>query len=330
MTTIIATARRTTGDYARPLVLLLLTIVVMGSAVGSFRGESAVYAVLEQFAVLGLLALGVSVTVIAAELDLSIVATAALSAIVGAHFSDRGAAMMIVAAVAAGVMIGGAQGYLIGRLRINSIMFTIGTSILLGGLAYVVADNKPVLLADFTISDPFLLRYGVLSLSSIVALGAFVVIGVYYGLSRLGRHVYAIGGGRHEAEAAGIRTSRVMAFTFAVSGSCAALAGVLASLRNGSATPGSFSQLLLPAVAACLIGGIGLQGGRGTVVHVMLGVAVLGTISAGLASNGSPESVNQLAQGALLLVLLGIEFGVSRLEGRRIRWLPRTTRLAKA
>jgi ribose/xylose/arabinose/galactoside ABC-type transport system permease subunit len=317
-------------DYARPAALLLVTVVVMTIAVDSFRGESAMFAVVEQMAVLGLLALGASVTIVAAELDLSIVATAALAAIIGAELSGQGAAVIILAAVATGAAIGGVQGFLIGKLRINSIMFTIGTSILLGGLAYVVADNQPVLLEDFTVSDPFLVQHGIFSLSSFLALGAFALVGVVYGLTRLGRHVYAIGGGRHEAEAAGIRTPRVMAFTFAVSGGCAGLAGVLACLRNGSAAPGSFAQLLLPAVAACLIGGIGLQGGRGTVVNVLLGVAILAVISAGLAANGSPESVNQLAQGALLLVPLGVEFGAPRLKDRRTRWIPKGARVAGA
>ncbi|MTD59112.1 ABC transporter permease [Amycolatopsis pithecellobii] len=316
---VLPAVRRSVAGYLRPVVLLVATIVVMSVAVHSFSGESAVFAVLEQVAMLGLLALGVSVTMVAGELDLSIVSTAVVAAIVGAELSGEGAAVMIISAVAAGVVTGGVQGYLIARLRINSIMFTIGTSILLGGLAYVVADNKPVLLTDFAVSDPFLEQHGAFSLSSIIALGAFAVVGVFYGLTRLGRHVYAIGGGRQEAEAAGIRTRRVMAFTFAVSGGCAGLAGVLASVRNGSAAPGAFTELLLPAVAACLIGGISLRGGRGSVVHVLLGVAVLGTISAGLAVNGSPESVNQLAQGALLLVLLGLEFGAPRIgRGRTL------------
>ncbi len=199
-------------------------------------------------------------------------------------------------------------------------MFTIGTAILLGGLAYLMSDSQPVLLADFAVSNPFLVQHGAFSLSSMIALGAFALVGVFFSVMRLGRHVYAIGGGRHEAEAAGIRTDRIMAFAFAVSGGCAGLAGVLASLRSGSAAPGAFSELLLPAVAACLIGGISLQGGRGTAVHVLLGVAMLGTISAGLAVNGSPASVNQLAQGALLLALLGLEFVTPRLVRRRPTW----------
>lgn len=319
MNEVLTIVRRAGLSYLRPVALLVATLAVMSIAVDSFSGQSAAFAIFEQVALLGLLALGTSVTMLAGELDLSIVSTAAVAAIVGASLSGQGVVVMVVAAVAAGGAIGGVQGYLIGRLRINSIMFTIGTSILLGGLAFVMADNKPVLLSNFAVSDPFLEQYGAFSLSSIIAVAAFVLIGVFFGLTRLGRHVCAIGGGRHEAEAAGIRTSRVLAFAFAVSGACAGLAGVLACLRSGSAAPGSFSELLLPAVAACLIGGISLQGGRGTVVNVLLGVAMLGTISAGLAVNGSPASVNQLAQGALLLLLLALEFGAPRLKSARSR-----------
>ena len=152
------------------------------------------------------------------------------------------------------------------------------------------------------------------SWSSVVALAVYVAMdGLFLAYTRWGREIYAIGGARNEAIAAGVPRIRPLAVGFAISAGCASLAGALAATRGGSAAPQNYEDLLLTGAAAALLGGISLYGGRGTVLNVALGVAILSVVGAGLAARGTSASLVQLVTGALLLTVIGLEFGLARL-----------------
>jgi ribose/xylose/arabinose/galactoside ABC-type transport system permease subunit len=305
-------------SYLLPVLVLVATWVIIASTTDTFRGEASVFSVLEGFPLLGLVALGLAITIIAGELDLSVGSMAALAGVVAVKTSSVGLVGALVIATAMGAAIGALQGGIIARLGINSLVLTVGTLILLRGVTYLASDNRPSQLTDFTVSDPLLERYGIFSASSITALVVFGVLGLFLAYTRYGREIYAIGGARDEARAAGVPRLRPMVVTFALSGACAALAGGLASLKGGSAAPQNYADLLLAGAAAALLGGISLYGGRGTVLNVALGVAVLSAVSAGLAARGSDASVTQLVTGALLISVVAIEFTATRL-GRRAK-----------
>ena len=305
-------------SYLLPLGLLIVTWTIIASTTPTFSGEASVFSVLEGFPLLGLVALGLAVTIIAGELDLSVGSMAALAGVVAVKTASTGLVGAIVIAVAMGAALGAMQGLMIARLAMNSLVLTVGTLILLRGVTYLASDNKPSQLTDFTVSDPLLDRYGVFSIGSIVALVVFALVGLFLAYTRYGREIYATGGARTEARAAGVPRLRPMTLTFALSGGCAALAGALASLKGGSAAPQNYEDLLLAGAAAALVGGISLYGGRGTVLNVALGVAILSAVAAGLAARGSDSSVTQLVTGALLIAVVAIEFIASRL-GRRAR-----------
>lgn len=103
-----------------------------------------------------------------------------------------------------------------------------------------------------------------------------------------------------------------MTVSFAISAGCAGLAGALAAMRGGSASPQNYEDLLLTGCAAALLGGISLYGGRGTVFNVMLGVAILSVVGAGLSARGSEASLVQLVTGALLIAVIALEFIANR------------------
>jgi ribose transport system permease protein len=305
-------------SYLLPVVVLVVTWIIIASTTPTFRGEASVFSVLEGFPLLGLVALGLAVTIIAGELDLSVGSVAALAGVVAVKTASTGLVGAIAIAAALGALIGVLQGWVIARLAINSLVLTVGTLILLRGLTYLLSDNKPSQLTDFTVSDPLIARYGIFSISSITALIVFALLGLFLAYTRYGREIYAIGGAREEARSAGVPRQRPMVLAFALSGGCAALAGALASLKGGSAAPQNYDDLLLSGAAAALVGGISLYGGRGTVLHVALGVAVLSAVAAGLAARGSDASVTQLVTGALLITVVAVEFVAARI-GRRSR-----------
>lgn len=302
--------------YLLPLAVLALTWIIISAVTPSFRGEASVFSVLEGFSLVGLVALGLAVTIIAGEFDLSVGSMAALAAVIAVLASPMGLIGSLVIATATGIVFGALQGALIGRLGINSLVFTIGTLILLRGLTYIYSGHAPIMIENFEITDPLLERYWVFSLSSMMALIVFALIGLFLTYTRWGREIFAIGGARNEAIAAGVPRIQPIAICFAISAGCASLAGALAALRGGSAAPQNYDDLLLTGCAATLLGGISLYGGRGSVLNVGLGVAILSVVGAGLAARGTSASSVQLVTGVLLLAVIAVEFIAGRLKSR--------------
>lgn len=305
--------------YVVPLAVLAVTWGIMGWTTPEFRGEGSVYSVLEGLTLLGLVALGIGVTMIAGELDLSVGSMAAMAGVIAVEASGWGLIPCVLYATAICTAVGAVQGGVIARTGINSLVFTIGTLILLRGITYMLSGGPngqaPVSLEDFSVSDALLGRHWVFSVSSIVALAVFAVVGLFLAFTRYGREIYAIGGARAEALAAGVSKTRSMIIVFALSAFCASLAGSLASLRGGSAAPENYADLLLAGVAGAALGGISLYGGRGTVVNVLIGVLVLSVVTAGLGIRGAEGSTVQLVTGALLLGVIALEFAESWLAG---------------
>lgn len=303
--------------YALPLAALAVTWIVISLITPTFRGEASVFSVLEGFSLVGLVALGLAVTLIAGEFDLSVGSMAALAAIITVLTSSTGLIGCIAIATACGIVFGALQGIVIGRLGISSLVFTIGTLIMLRGLTYIFSGHEPIIIENFEITDPLLERYWIFSISSIIALFVFVIGWLFLTFTRWGREIYAIGGARNEAIAAGVPRVRTLTISFAISSGCASLAGALAATRGGSAAPQNYDDLLLTGAAACLLGGISLYGGRGTVLNVAFGVAILSCVVAGLAARGTSASLVQLVTGALLLTVIALEFLAGRLAPRR-------------
>jgi ribose transport system permease protein len=298
--------------YLLPLIILIVTWAVIAAITPTFRGQASLYSVLEGFSLVGLVALGLAVTIVAGELDLSVGSMAALAAVIAVLTSWTGLVGCIAIATLACTVLGALQGAVIGRLGINSLVFTIGTLILLRGVTYMLSGSAPIMIENFEITDPLLERYSIFSLSSIVALIVFLSIGLFLTFTQWGREIFAIGGARNEAIAAGVPGMRPMTIGFAISAGCAGLAGALAAARGGSAAPQNYEDVLLTGCAAALLGGVSLYGGRGTVINVMLGVAVLSVVTAGLSARGSEASVVQLVTGALLIAVITLEFIAGR------------------
>src|SRR3712207_1218097 len=127
--------------YALPVVVLIGVWIYISATTEEFRGEASVFSVLEGFPLLGLAALGLAVTIIAGELDLSVGSMAAVAGAVAVRVEDAGLIGAILIAVAIGAVLGAVQGGFIAKLRINSLVFTIGTLILLRGVAWLLCEN---------------------------------------------------------------------------------------------------------------------------------------------------------------------------------------------
>lgn len=303
-----AAVQRVRGSETAPRFLLAGIVLLCVSFWNyNFLTESNMFTVMEGFAFVGLVALGVGITIIAGEFDLSVASLAAVSGILALQITGLPLVpTVIIVGLIAGAF-GAVQGFLIDKLGISSLVFTIGTLIGLRGLAFIISDEKTVIAQDVTQADALREQYFIFSPFSLFTIAMFVLLGVFLARTRVGREIYAIGGGRAEARGAGIRATRPLVIAFAISGALAGIAGALSAMKSGSAQPTGFENLLLPAVTAALIGGVSLFGGVGSVIGIALGAFTLRCVISLLYLEGSQFYVENLVTGLLLLLVLAIE-----------------------
>jgi len=269
------------------------------------------YAIMERFAVLGLVGLALTLCIIAGEIDLSIGSNAALSAVITVRFTDSlGAPTALIIALIIATMIGAIQGYFIAYLRVRAIVLTVGTLMLLRGVSLFAAEEKTVMLTDFRVPDFIstkMLWY--FSPASLLVVSMFIIVGLFMSYTRYGREIYAIGGARKEAIAAGISLKRPMIIVFAISGLCAGLGGAIIGLRSGTAQALGLQYVLLAGTVAAFIGGVSIMGGKGGVIGAAIGTLSVNFLNTGLVFNVTPAFMVQLYLGILLIIVIMFQTG---------------------
>lgn len=295
-----------------PVVALLLVAIAFGcTPLMSDSGSLStfdVYNALQGFAQLGLLALGLGITMIAGEFDLSVVGTYALGGMLAVQTGQSSPILGIVVAVAAGAAIGAAQGGLIAGLRIPSLPVTLATYIALlgltsamsGGLSKTYANSGATLWVDQTIA-------GIFSPRSLITIAGFLAAAALLGFTRLGRELRAIGGDRRASRVAGVRVGRMIVGLFATSGALAGLGGALLTYSFASANPDPGLQPLILGAVAALLGGVSLAGGRGVPLGLLAGMLAVAFIGQIAAMTALPDYFTQLLYAALLVVVVAID-----------------------
>lgn len=282
-----------------------------------FARAANVYTIFEGFAWLGLAALAVGVTIIAGEFDLSVASAAAVAGILTMLWiEDLGLIPTVIVVALVGMAFGLIQGMLIYRLRIASLVFTLGSLIGLRGLAFMISGENTVVMHDLELAKAIKQQLWIFSPFSLITLGLFLLIGLFLRYHRYGREILAIGGGRNEAVAAGVPLARPLIIAFGLSGTIAAITGALLSVKSGSAAPQGFENLLLPAVTAALIGGVSLFGGKGSALGIVTGALTIRFLVSGLSLRGAPYYVERLAVGVLLISVVVLELVLDRPELR--------------
>jgi ribose/xylose/arabinose/galactoside ABC-type transport system permease subunit len=316
--------RETLIDLAARAVFMLVIYAIFASLLPSFHTAKGLAALLDGAVLIGLAAVGIGVTMIAGEFDLSVGSLAAVVGVLAVNLIITGMGVIpaTLIAVAIGACFGAFQGFVIALTGVNSLVFTIGSLIGLRGFALIISNENTVTVPierlgeiDF-ISQRML---GILSPLSIIMLAVFVIVGLFLRYTVWGREIYAIGGGRNEARAAGVSLTRPLVIAFTLSATLAGLGGALLSVRLGSATPLGFDTLLLSAATVCLLGGVALEGGRGNVVGVFIGLMTLRFLVGGVASYGWQSWKQSLAIGAVLIVAIIVQMTIKLLRKRATR-----------
>jgi ribose/xylose/arabinose/galactoside ABC-type transport system permease subunit len=252
--------------------------------------------------------------------DLSVAAVMASAGTTAASLLDAGfpAWVAILAALLVGAVVGLINALLITGVGINPLIATIGTQFAVRGFAYIVIDSRELLISDKTFLYLGQGRIIGLPVASLIMVATFVVVGFAMRMTVFGRHVYAIGGSPDGtmARLSGVPVRRRQYQMYIASGVVSALAGVVLASYSGSATGNAALGLELPVIAAVILGGTALGGGRGTVVGTVLGVILLGIINNGLTLRSVPYVWLFVVQGCALLLAVVIDERRQRSEAR--------------
>jgi ribose/xylose/arabinose/galactoside ABC-type transport system permease subunit len=235
-----------------------------------------------------LVALGLGLTMMIREFDLSVVGMYSMAGCIAVVMGGTNAWLGLACALAAGLAAGLAQGWLIVRLRLGSVGVTLGGLLVFAGIAYVVTENRALPYENMEValglSAPI---GGIFSIRSIVAIAIFAAAALVISLTRYGRDIIAIGSDRRAAMTAGVNVDALVIGIFGFSGFCAALSGALLSYSLASASPAGLSDVIVPAAAAAILGGVSLAGGTGRPLGIAMGVLSLAVLRAGFNAVGA-------------------------------------------
>lgn len=291
-------------------IWLIALVVIFGAFNDYFLTVMNLQNVMVQATVLGMLGLAVALPLLVAEIDLSIPANAGFSAAVGAlAYSDLGLPwfLAMLVGLAVGTFIGFFNGLCITRLKMVSLIETLSMMIILQGALLALTQGKTLT----NLSDGYVwigqATWGGWPIMPVVFLLALVVMGVVLHRTVLGRSIYAVGGNPVASNSAGIRVARIKVITYTISGFLAALAGFLLASWQMAITSNQGSSYLLYAIAAPIIGGVSVFGGRGNVRGVLGGVLLLTVIQVGLAIINVPSFYVGMIGGVMIFVAVAID-----------------------
>jgi len=318
----------------RALIALILLISIFATLSPAFLTTGNLLILAKHVAINAILAIGMTFVILSGGIDLSVGSIVGLAAMIAGGLIHQGLALPMFGVVVyfniwlvmlitllAGVLVGGLNGWLITKFRLAPFIVTLGVMYVARGLALLRSNG-----ATFPnlVGDPELGNTGFQLLGSGLLLGIPVpiwlmillgVIGIVIAnKTPFGRKVYAIGGNERAAELSGIRVNRIKLSVYLISGFCAALTGLIIASQLLAAHPATGESFELNAIAAVVLGGTSLSGGRGAVGGTLIGAFVIGVLSDGLVLLGVSEFWQIVIKGIVIILAVVVDHLQQRLK----------------
>lgn len=305
-----------------PFTAMIIVAVVVALTTDRFLNPGNLSNLFLQVSIVALIAIGSSIVIFAAGIDLSAGSMVALLTMILAQmlkFMGMPLSLALPAILVAGAFLGLVLGVITAYGRIPSFITTLAALIAFRGLALTFNNGSPIFSLNPALEPLF---YG--KLMGIPA--PFFYLVIFYGLAafmmnftKLGREIYAVGGNPAAAVLTGINVRKVQTLTFVIAGFMTAVGAVLMSARLNSGSPNYGQTLELQAIAAAVVGGASLAGGRGNILATLMGAMTIVIVQNGLNLNAAPSSVQNIVLGAIILLAVGIDMWrveISALLGR--------------
>lgn len=299
-----------------PMLFLIAMVAGIAIVTPGFGSPDTLVLILSDTATLFVLATGLTFVIMVGGIDLSVHAIASLgSVLVALLVPDIGPVGAIAVALLAGLLSGLFSGFVHLRLRVPSFIATLATSGVVSAVALLVSEERTITLGDEARADLFWINDSSGGVPNIVILGALVAAGGIF-LQRytaFGRYSTAIGAGEAAAWASGIKVDRQKLIALVLSGLLAALAGILLATRLSSGSPTLASQLLLPAIAAVIVGGTAITGGVGGIGRTVIGALIISVVRVGMTFLGVNIFAQQIVFGIVLVAAVAVTIDRSKI-----------------
>jgi ribose/xylose/arabinose/galactoside ABC-type transport system permease subunit len=290
-----------------PAIAIAVEILVFGLIAPGFLSFANLVNVSLQTAITGILAVGMTLVILTGGIDLSIGSVVALAGVSAAYVAGVNGALALPAALAVGLGVGAITGVLVAGFRVAPFVVTLAGLTVARGVAFLLTGGRSVgsLPEGFT----FLGQAVPLGLPLPVWILAFVVAAGHFLLARtiLGRQIYAVGGNPEASWLAGVPVQAVLLAVYLLNGLLAGLAGAILAARLGAGIPNSGQLYELDVIAAVVVGGTSLTGGRGGVLGSLLGALFIGTLNNGLNLSGVDPYLQKIVLGVVILAAVLID-----------------------
>lgn len=324
---------------ARAILVLVALLVVFAVLAPEFLTANNLSILTKHVAITALLAIGMTFVVLTGGIDLSVGSIAGLGGMVAGFLLTQGITMggsihypavpvVIVITIGACLIVGLLNGWLVAHAGVAPFIATLGTLYIARGAALLVSNGKtfPNLGGDAARGNTGFPAFGqsfILHVPTPVWMMAaiFAVTWVVAAKTPFGRQVYAVGGNERAARLAGIRVRQVKLATYVFSAFCAALVGLIIAAQLEAAHPATGESFELNAIAAVVLGGTSLMGGRGSVTGSLIGAFVIGVLADGLVMLGVSEFWQMVIKGLVIVVAVGLDQAQVRLQARLLPYL---------
>lgn len=297
--------KKIVGEYGSLLGLIALC-VVLGVLSSGFLEMSNLLNVLNQVSINGLVAIGMTFVIITGGIDLSVGSILALSGAILAAMLKAGVpgGLAICGAVLVGACLGAFNGLIIARFRLQPFIVTMATMTIFRGATLVFTNGRPItgLGKDALYTAMGQGRFFGIPYNGLLFIFALCVTAYILSRTVFGKGVYAVGGNAEAARLSGISVPATQIWSYVLSGAFAALAGVILVSRLDSAQPVAGQGYELDAIAAVVLGGTSLAGGRGMMVGTLIGALIIGVLNNGLNLMEVSAFYQQIVKGAVILL----------------------------
>ncbi len=312
-------AASSAADYVGLLGVLAVEILVFCLLEKTFLSRDTFYSIVEVVPDTVVVAVGMTFVLIIAGIDLSVGSVLALSqAVLGYCMVEMGWPLLtaVPACFAIGILCGGLTGLVTVRWALPSFIVTLGMLEIARGATYLVTDSRTLYIgkAIAGISAP-IPGLGEITWPALICVGTVVAGQLVLSRTVFGRYMIAIGTNEEAVRLSGINPKPIKLAVFTLCGFCSALAGMIQASRMSSASPNAGAGFELTVIAAVVIGGTSLMGGRGSVVKSFLGVLIVAVLNAGLAQMSAPEYAKRIIIGLVIVVAVILDFYRTRRHG---------------
>jgi ribose/xylose/arabinose/galactoside ABC-type transport system permease subunit len=287
------------------LGILLILLVAASFMSSSFLTQRNLLNVLRQISGTGIIAVGMLYVILTSGIDLSVGSISALASVLAAMaLGEHGVAYSVTYVVLVGAFCGLVSGVLVAYVRLPAFVMTLAMMTIARGLSLIISKGQPIIVdSELSLVQTFGAGYTLGVPNPVILLVAvYVVGGVVLAFTRFGRLIKAIGSNSEAVRLSGIRVPRYLLAVYVISGALSGVAGVISTSRTGvgSATVGVGAEL--QTIAAVVIGGASLAGGRGGVINTFIGMVVLGVINNIMNLAGVPGSFQEVVMGVIIII----------------------------